>query len=162
MNMEPAAELEIVRADPSDLDAVASLFDQYRVFYRQPSDLEGARAFIEERLTWRDSAIFIARLRHPAPPGDDAAGFIQLYPSFSSIAMERIWILNDLYVVPAARNLGVGRMLMDRARDLARETGATHIELTTEKTNALAQALCLAVGYEQDDRFLRFTLTIDD
>lgn len=160
-HLEPAAELEIVRADLSDLDAVAPLFDQYRVFYRQAPDPAGARAFIEERLTWRDSMIFLARLQPGLRTNGDGAGFVQLYPSFSSVSMRRIWILNDLFVAPAARRLGVARMLLDRARDFAAEDGAKRIELTTEKTNTVAQALYRAVGYEQDDVFIRLALTLE-
>ena len=158
--MEPVAELEIVRADQSDLDALANLFDAYRVFYRQASDVAAARAFLEERLTWRDSVIFLARLRRPALT-DDAAGFAQLYPSFSSLVMQRIWIINDLFVAPAARRLGIGRMLMEHARDFAAETGAARIELSTEKTNSIAQALYRSLGFDQNDRFLRCSLPLD-
>ena len=152
-----SAAIEIVRAGPADLEAVVRLFDQYRVFYGRPSELEGARSFIAARLAAGDSVVFLAR----APGARDGLGFTQLYPSYSSVAMRRIWILNDLYVAPAARRQGVGQMLMDRARAHGQETGALRLELSTAKTNATAQALYRRLGYVADDVFLRFALKVD-
>ena len=100
------ATVEIVEAAPDDLEAVVQLFDAYRVFYRQSSDVAAARAFIRERFARRDSVIFLGRV------GGEPAGFVQLYPSLSSVSMRPIWILNDLFVAPAARGAGVGRRLI--------------------------------------------------
>ncbi|MGH8426671.1 MAG: hypothetical protein ACRES7_01640 [Gammaproteobacteria bacterium] len=88
----PYAAPEIRRAELSDLDALAPLFDAYRSFYGRKSDLYGARTFLEERLQREESIIFLAEL------DSQPAGFTQLYPLFSSVNMSRIWILNDLYV----------------------------------------------------------------
>ena len=150
-----AANTEIVEAGPKDLDAVARLFDAYRVFYRQPSDPAGARHFIGERFKRRDSVIYLA-LTDGAP-----AGIAQLYPSLSSVSMRPIWILNDLFVAPEARGHGVGRRLMDRCRELARASGAVRVELTTERTNTTAQALYEAVGYARDEVFYKYLLSVD-
>lgn len=147
--------IQIVEATPADLEAVAQLFDAYRVFYRQASDMAAARAFIGERFKQRDSVIFLAR------DGEDAAGFVQLYPSLSSVSMRRIWILNDLFVAPSARRARVGRRLMDRARDFARASGALRLELTTERTNTVAQALYTACRYTRDEVFYKYILTVD-
>ena len=149
--------IAVVRAGPAERDAVASLFDRYRVFYEQSSDIAAAQAFIGARLRAGDSTIFLARR------GDTGhgLGFVQLYPSFSSVSMRKIWILNDLYFAPQVRRHGVGRLLMDRARDFARETGALRLELTTARTNAAAQALYRECVYVEDEVFLRFSLTVD-
>ena len=105
------------QATDADLDAAVLLFNAYRVFYRQSSDMDAARRFLSERFRRRDAVMFLARM-------DGAAcGFTQLYPSLSSVAMRPIWILNDLYVSPNARARGVGRRLMDRARDFAHASG---------------------------------------
>jgi GNAT superfamily N-acetyltransferase len=47
----------------------------------------------------------------------EALGFTQLYPAFASLSLAPSWILNDLYVEPAARGRGVGEALMQAARD---------------------------------------------
>src|SRR5689334_19875102 len=124
-----ARGVAITEAAERDLDEVATLFDAYRVFYRQTSDVSAARAFLTERFKRRDSVLLLARHQGAA------IGFVQLYPSLSSVSMQRIWILNDLYVAPAGRRAGAGRQLMERARKLAHATGAIRLELTTEKTN---------------------------
>jgi ribosomal protein S18 acetylase RimI-like enzyme len=131
-----------IRAGLEHLDMLAGLFDAYRQFYGQLSDLTGARRFLEARLRGGDSVVFLARR-------DDGAGvgFVQVYPSFTSVGMRPIWILNDLYVAPQARRTGVGRSLLEAARELARSTGAARLQLSTAKDNAAAKALYRAAGY---------------
>lgn len=89
--------MEIYQATIADINGVATLFDQYRQFYQQPSDLEGAKSYIKERLSKKESIIFIVK------NDGNYIGFTQLYPTFSSISMARAWILNDLYVTKNAR-----------------------------------------------------------
>lgn len=140
----------------ADVDRLAPLFDAYRQFYERPSDLVLARAFLHERLRHGESVIFLAE------DSDEFTGFVQLYPLFSSTAPRprRLWLLNDLFVSPAARGRGVGRALMQRARRLAEETGACGLELATGRTNHHAQALYESVGYHRDDDFFRYELVL--
>ena len=128
-----------------DVDRLAPLFDGYRRFYRQPSDPEGVRRFLAERLGAGESRVFVAE----AEDGR-ALGFVQLFPSFSSVSMKRLWILNDLFVAPGARRAGVARALMERARQLAVETGAKGLILETESHNAAAKTLYEDLGWELD------------
>lgn len=152
--MARGAGVTVDEATAGDLDEAAALFDAYRVFYRQSSDIAAARAFLDERFKRRDSVVLLAR------HNGSAVGFIQLYPSFSSVSMQRIWILNDLYVSPGGRRLGVGRKLMDYARTFAAASGAIRLELTTEHNNTIAQALYRSCGYARDDVFYKFILTV--
>lgn len=151
--------IEIVQADLSHLEPLVPLFDAYRQFYRKAANEEGARTFLRDRLSQQDSTIFLAR---PDTNAEEtpALGFVQLYPSFSSTRMRRLWILNDLYVIPTARQQGIGRSLLERARHFGQSTGAVALSLATEITNESAQALYRSVGYEQDTRFLYFDLTL--
>lgn len=146
--------MEIRRATPDDIDALAALFDGYRQFYRQPSDLAGARAFLSERLEHGESIVFLAL------HGGRAVGFTQLYPSFTSAGMARIFVLNDLYVQPDARARGIGTGLLRRAAQFARDEGVVRLALSTEKTNATAQALYEREGWQRDDAFLSYTLPL--
>jgi ribosomal protein S18 acetylase RimI-like enzyme len=145
------------QAGPADATAVAPLFDAYRQFYRQPPDPALARTFIAQRLERDESVIFLAE-RDGRP-----VGFVQLYPLFSSTAARprRLWLLNDLYVAPDARQGGVGRALMARARRHAEETDACGLELATARTNAVAQGLYESLGWRRDDAFLRYELGLD-
>ena len=142
------------RAGVGDLDDVAPLFDGYRQFYGQPSDLAAARAFLAERLRRHESVIFVAIA------DDVTLGFTQLYPSFSSVSVRRLWILNDLFVSPAARRGGVGRRLLERARDWAVETDAKGLTLTTAVTNSAARSLYESCGWRRDDEFAHYQLLV--
>ena len=130
-----------------DIRAVAPLFDAYRVFYRAPSDAKRANDFLSERWRLRESVLFIAY------DGAAPVGFVHLYPLFASVEMRRLWLLNDLFVAPGARQSGVGRLLMQRAEQHARETGAAGLTLSTALDNARAQALYESEGYKRDTHF---------
>src|SRR6476620_9061073 len=74
----------------ADLDEAAALFDQYRQFQGQRSDPAAARAFLSARFDHGESVVFIAAAyRRPL-------GVAQLYPSFSSVSLKRVFIVNDL------------------------------------------------------------------
>ncbi len=144
----------IVRAQHEHLALVVPLFDAYRVFYKQPSDPARAHDFLHQRLHDGDSVIFGA-LR-----GDVALGFTQLFPSFSSVVMQRIWILNDLFVSTAARGQGVGEALLRRAEQFARETQAKRLVLSTATDNIAAQRLYEKLGWQRDTVFFYYELSI--
>jgi GNAT superfamily N-acetyltransferase len=146
-----SAAVTVRRASFEDLEGIVPLFDGYRRFYEQPSDLEGARQFLQARLKAAESAIFVADV------AGQLIGFAQLYPSFSSASMKRLWILNDLFVALEARRNGVGTALMNAAETFARETGAQGLALATQKTNFTAKSLYEARGWKQDEAFDRYT-----
>ncbi len=149
--------IEIVRATVDDLPSLAPLFDGYRQFYKQAPDLEGARRFLAAHFEHDTSVIFLA-LNRDAEEGRRACGFTQLYPSFSSVSMKRLWILNDLFVAPEARRLGVGRALLARAREFAAETKARGLTLNTAVDNSTAQALYESAGWKRETQFYAYNL----
>src|SRR5205823_710035 len=103
-----------------------------------------AEAFLRDRFAHGDSVVILA-----VDSGSGAGlGFVQLYPSFSSVAAQRIWILNDLFVAPNARRQGVGQALLGSARDHAIATRAKRLVLSTATTNREAQALYESFGYK--------------
>jgi ribosomal protein S18 acetylase RimI-like enzyme len=148
--------IEIRRAGVADLDLLAPLFDDYRQFYRQPADPVVARQYLASRLEREESVVFLA--------ASDTVGygFVQLYPSFCSVAARPIWILYDLFVAPAARGHGYGRRLMQAARSLASATGAQRLVLSTADDNRTAQALYESLGYRRDTVFRHYELTLQD
>lgn len=150
-------EVQIVRAGIDHVGLIAPSFDSYRQFYGQSSDLDGAKAFLAERLAKQQSVIFLA-VDDVAPA--TCLGFVQLYPSFSSVRMKPIWILNDLFVAKEARRCGVARLLMDAALDLARSTGAARLVLSTAKENQAAKSLYFALGYRVDEQFDHLELSL--
>ena len=138
------SDTTISRAGPADLDALAQLFDAYRQFYGQPSDVPRARDWLRSRLRVGESVVLLAKR------GDVIVGFVQLYPMFSSVRTAKTWILNDLYVDAGARRSGVARSLLDAAAKFAREDGAAGISLETTQDNAAARALYRAAGWNED------------
>ena len=150
------SELAISRAGPADLDALALLFDAYRGFYGQASDIAGARDWLRSRLRVGESVVLVAKR------AGAAVGFVQLYPMFSSVRMARTWILNDLFVDAAARRGGVARALLDAAAAFAREDGAAGLSLETGRDNAAARALYRAVkvGQTIPERFYQAVATV--
>jgi ribosomal protein S18 acetylase RimI-like enzyme len=146
--------MEVTLAQLEQIDELAELFDRYRIFYQQPSNTYAVRSFLQERLKRSDSTIFVAS------NDGQIVGFTQLYPSFSSVSMKRIWILNDLFVRETERNNGVAKLLMNTATDFARETAAIRIVLSTQISNTLAQALYESLGYTKNEEFYQYQLKL--
>lgn len=151
---EVTEDSKIYRATLDDLEALIPLFDAYRVFYAQPSDSEAARAFLRKRLTRNDTVVFLAQQE------GRAVGFTQLFPSFSSVSVKRLWILNDLFVTPEARRGGVARALLERARAHAVESSAKGLVLSTAVDNTHAQRLYEGLGWTRDETFYTYELTL--
>jgi GNAT superfamily N-acetyltransferase len=147
-------KLSITRATLGMIDEVVPLFDAYRQFYAQVTDFEGARNFLTERLAKNESVIFLAS------EDGRSLGFTQLYPSFSSVSMQRTWILNDLFVYPNARGHGVAGALIERAKQFALETNVRELSLETAKTNLAAQDLYKKCGWKRDELFYKYELLL--
>ena len=149
-----AEKLTIVRAGPEHADSVTPLFVGYREFYRGLPEWDRSRAFIARMLETGESVIFLARI------GDQPAGFIQMFRTYSTGAMRHAWILNDLFVAPELRRHGVGHALMNYARDFAAKDGACRLTLRTEVTNTTAQALYESLGWQRDEAFYTYHLPV--
>ena len=149
-----AVNVQVREARSADLDLIVPLFDAYRRFYRQSSDLPNARSFLQARLDRRQSTIFLAL------DESEAVGFTQLYPSFSSVSMARIFILNDLFVSPEARTKGVGSALLAAAAEFGKQAGAVRLVLGTETTNTVAQSVYERMGWVRDTSFYTYELTL--
>ena len=137
-----------------DLDTLEILFSGYLVFYQREVNPVAIRHFLSERISNKQSVILIAT------SDGKAVGFTQLYPTFASLSLKPSWILNDLFVLPDTRGLGVANALMTAAKQLAIETKACEIFLQTARSNRPAQALYEKLHYQRDDEFLVYTLSI--
>ncbi len=137
--------MQIITATLDHLEQLAPLFDAYRVFNGQESNLEAATAFLRERFLLRESVIYLALEQ------DVTLGFTQLYPSFSSVSLKRLWILNDLFVISEARGQRIGEALIGAALKLARASGAVGVRLNTPRTNSSAQKLYERMRFQRED-----------
>lgn len=138
----------IIQATADHLDILAELFDAYRVFYGKTSDVAGARDFLSERLEYQESIVYLAQAENGV-----YVGFTQLYPVFSSTRMQRMWILNDLFINPMHRGKGISKLLIEKTKELARATNAAGILLETAKDNAVGNKLYPSIGFELNSDF---------
>jgi ribosomal protein S18 acetylase RimI-like enzyme len=145
----------IRRAVISDLEQVAVLFNAYRQFYEQPEDRQLATRFIKDRLTQQNSVIFIA-----VDEKQQAIGFCQIYPTFCSVIAAPIGVLYDLFVSEPARKTGAGKLLMLAAHEYAANNGFARLDLTTAKTNLIAQALYEQLGWVCDEVFYTYNKVV--
>ncbi len=132
----------ILEANSHHLEELSVLFDLYRRFYRQQTDIAGAKKFLTERMHNNESVIYVW--------SDDKgmlAGFVQLYPVFSSVRMKRMWLLNDLFVKEEFRKKGIARNLINRCKQLAMETNASGLLLETGKNNLEGNVLYPTEGF---------------
>ena len=133
--------ISIKQATIDDLDEVSNLFNLYRIFYRKESDLEGAKIFLRDRILHNESVIYVAE------ENQKLVGFTQLYPQFSSTRMKKAWLLNDLYVLKEYRGKGISKQLIEKAKQLAKDTHSAGLSLETEKTNTIGNQLYPSVGF---------------
>jgi len=147
--------ITVRRATILDLDLLVPLFDAYRQFYRKPSDPDLARQFLLERFEHNESIIFLA-IRQDGR----AVGFTQLFPSFSSASAARIFILNDLFVLPEARRMRVGSLLLSAAARFGQTAGAVRLTLSTEVTNEAAKALYGHEGWTKQTDFYVYNFSL--
>jgi GNAT superfamily N-acetyltransferase len=155
-NQAQSGAVRILQAALGDLDDLLPLFVGYRLFYKHEPEAGRAREYLRERIAYQESVIFLAWLEDGA--AKQAVGFTQLFPLFSSDAMKRFWLLNDLFVAPEARRRGVGKLLLERARSYAESTGAAGLMLQTAIDNYPAQALYESLGWKRDEQFFVYEL----
>ena len=139
--------LTIRSASASDLDAVAPLFDAYREFFTKKPDLDVSREFLSERLSRGESVVLAAF------EGTAAAGFLQLYPLFSSWYARRQWFLSDLYVNAERRDRGIGKRLVEAAIDFAEKTNARGILVELPYSEPHLTRFYSQLGFEKDAIF---------
>jgi len=146
--------IEIKRANLSHLTKLHELFEQYREFYLMQRQPEKSLEFLRKRLEKQDSVILLAFNQQ------DLAGFVQIYPAFTSVAMQPLWILNDLFVTQVQRQQGVARQLMTQVESLARKQGIFSIKLATQVNNAYAKKLYESLDYRLIDQFDHYSKKI--
>lgn len=157
--MITGVSVDVRPATDDDVDAVVDLFRQYLRFYDQEVPDAEARAYLTARRDAGDSVLLVAELRPEAgePAPEDAAGtlvgFAQSYPTWSSVSLSRSWVLNDLFVTPAARGTGAGRALVQDTCRRAKDAGAVRVSLATAWDNVAAQGLYESEGFVRDQHF---------
>lgn len=144
--------MRILRATKEHLPLVTPLFDAYRVFYKQTSDKTSGHLFLEKRLDRDETIIFLALVENKP------VGFTQLFTSFSSVSLESIYILNDLYVEQSYRGNGIGKALLRKAQEQCTAMKFKGMALETANNNP-AQHLYEKLGWKKDVEHLHYFWT---
>ena len=143
--------MKIIKATLNELEPLVQLFNGYRTFYLQKDDIEKATAFLKERIELKESVIFMAQSDE-----GEWMGFVQLYPVFSSVSMQRSWLLNDLFVHQNHRKKGIGEALINAGKELCATTPAKGLLLETGADNYPAQALYEKLGFHKEESLFYF------
>lgn len=144
--------MKISTVTQATIGEVVPLFNAYREFYGQPSDIQQAEQFIRERVERAESIIFLAYLE------EGPVGFAQLFPVFSSVAMKRAFLLNDLFVAKQARKQGVAQALMEQCYAYCQQEEARYMMLETATDNVQAQKLYEKMGMTIDEKVYYYSI----
>ncbi len=150
--------MRIVQATLEHLDLLTPLFIKYREFYGELPFPDSSRKFLETRLKRKESVIYLAL----ADDEDKLLGYCQLFPSYSSLSLKRVWILNDIFVAEDARRILVADRLLQTAKQMAKETNAVRMRVATSVSNEVAQKTYESIGFREDTRFKNYTLELGD
>lgn len=150
--------MRIIKATLEHLDLLTPLFVNYREFYGELPYPDSSRKFLEKRLKRGESVIYLA-----LPDDDDSKlmGFCQLYPSFSSLSLKRVWILNDIYVAEDSRRQLVADHLMREAKKMAKDSQSVRMRVSTSADNEVAQKTYESIGFREDTEFKNYVLPIN-
>jgi ribosomal protein S18 acetylase RimI-like enzyme len=135
-----AAEIPIRHAGPEDAAAIARLLHDFNSEYSEPTPGVAALSEYARRLLVAgEMAVLLAGA------GPDGLALTRFRTAIWTGEPEAH--LQELYVVPALRGRGIGRALLEATMDLAREAGATGIDLNTGETDTAARALYASCGF---------------
>jgi len=147
-------DLKIIRANKNHIEGVSVLFDLYRQFYKYQKDLNNSKNYLHKRIVNNESIIFIGT------ENEKIIAFVQLYETFDSLNLSKKLVLYDLYVLEKYRKLGIGRKLMNKSKDFAKNNNFPKIELSTSIDNYSAQKLYKSLGYIRDNEYYNYGLEV--
>jgi GNAT superfamily N-acetyltransferase len=151
--------MRITVVGPVDLPELLPLLRAYCDFYQvSPSDralVELSRALLADPR--REGLQLLAR-----DESGRAVGFATLYWTWQTLSAGRVGVMNDLYVAAEARGTGVAGALIAACLERCREHGATELVWQTARDNARAQAVYDRIGATRDDRWLDYSLPVED
>lgn len=147
--------MNIYQASLEDIAKIVPLFDAYRQFYGQSSNVLAAQDFLTQRFKNQENIVFLAEIE------SQAVGFTQLYHTFSSVSLQPFLILNDLYVDKNHRRQSVGTALLNSAKAYAVERKFKGLALETAVDNP-AQELYEKMGWKKNSKFFQYFWTAEN
>ena len=138
--MTPTPQITIRRAEAADAAAVARLLHDFNTEFGDPTP--GVAALTERAGEMIAAEEMIVMLAGEGPEG---LAQLRLRPSVWSGALDAY--LEEVYVAPAHRGRGIGRVLLESVLEVARAQGATRIDLGTSETDTAAIGLYESCGF---------------
>ena len=146
--------MRITTATLDNLDQLTPMFIHYRELYGAMPQPEASKNFLVERLKKQEAIILLAF------EGDELLGFCLVYPSFSSVSLRPMWILNDLYVAEPARRKQVAKQLLKAIAQHARDNNVVRLRVSINASNEIAQRLYEAAEFSEDQNFRSYILPL--
>jgi ribosomal protein S18 acetylase RimI-like enzyme len=149
-------DFEIVRVAAADIDDAMPLLRGYCEFYDAAPSESALRGLCEALVADPEHAgiQLLARL-----PDGTAVGLATLLWTFATLNAGPIGLMNDLYVAPAARGLGIGTALIEACAGESVHHGATGLEWYTAPSNARAQAVYDRTGATREE-WISYSLSV--
>jgi ribosomal protein S18 acetylase RimI-like enzyme len=138
--------MQIVKCTENHVERLVEVFEVYRLYCGFERNIAASTAFLTRLICNKEATIFVAI----DTDTDSVMGFVNLYPCYSSLALQRLWILNDLGVSSRFRGKGVSKALIHQAQTFAKETKAIRIELKTAINNTTARNLYKSMDFTVD------------
>jgi GNAT superfamily N-acetyltransferase len=137
-----------------EIEALADIFDQYRVYYDEASDVSRSAAWLDEKLRTSHLRAFVAE------DNGRFVGFATTVEVPASLRLAHFWQIRDLFVLTTHRRLGVGRALLASIREAAIASGALRLVLQTEDDNDPALRLYTNSGFAQVEGYRSLMLPL--
>jgi GNAT superfamily N-acetyltransferase len=151
----PALSVRILTAPTrSEVEALAEIFDRYRVHYGEPSDAASSGRWLERCLGTGRLRAFLAE------EDGSVVGFATTIDIPASLRLGHFWQIRDLFVLPTHRRLGIGRALLASVRKAAIASGALRLVVQTEADNDAALRLYGESGYALIDGYSSLMLPV--
>ena len=140
--MTPALDVRIVSATERDTPAILSLIKGLAEYERLAHEVEATEEGVRDALfgDWPVAEVVLAYV------GADLAGFALFFHNFSTFLGRRGLYLEDLFVLPAFRNRGVGRRLLSHLARLAIERRCGRMEWSVLDWNESAIRFYRSIG----------------
>ena len=146
--------MRIISASLEHLDHLTPMFIRYRELYGAMPQAEASKDFLAERLNKQEAIILLAFEEDPLP------GFCLVNPSFSSVSLRPMWIINDMYVAEDARRKHIAQQLLKALAEQARSNDAVRLRVSIHASNEIAQRLYESAEFAEDQNFRNYILPL--
>lgn len=148
------AKIRIKQIGKSEIKSIITPFTNYMKFYDREIKEGKFEDYFESIIEDERVFVFTANL------DNSVAGLMVIYQTFSSFECGKILFLNDLWVEPEFRKLGIGQALMTKIKEIAKEKNCERVDLQTDLTNTKARTLYEKNGMIADKEFINYSVKI--